>query len=115
MDSKTLLWRWKHFCGDRDTYLELKHIFKDCETAEVESWALFLMLSRETLSCRRIIKICRWKLSLLCSSFAVFCCIVLNNIDAHRFFSTKIKIPGYFFQNVFPLWACCGLLPVENT
>ena len=48
-----------------------RYFFKDCKTFGVESWDVLSRLSWDTLSCRRILQICRGKLLLLCSSFAV--------------------------------------------
>ena len=58
METEILAWSSRYF-------------FEDCKTFDFESWGVPLILSWDTLSCRRILQNCCGKLLLLSSQFAV--------------------------------------------
>ena len=89
MEIKILVW-------------SLRYFFKDCETSKVESRGILLRLSRDNLSCRGSISDLSQKNFVALQFFCILLCrILLNENEPNRFCSTKIKIPTYFFQNLF--------------
>ena len=107
--SSYFLWILKHSFRDRDASIEIKilvwslrYFFEDSETSKVESRGILLRLSRDALSCCGSISDLSQKIFVAWQFICVLLCrILLNENEANRFCSTKIKIPTYFFQNLF--------------